>query len=247
MKSPLRYPGGKTRAIPILTPRIPEGTTTLLSPFFGGGSFELSLKNVNIKANDIFEPLYTFWSEVKRDPRRVVTDIALEMPVSKEKFLGFRKHPNISAAEYFIINRCSFSGSTFCGGYSQQAAHGRLTESSIDRILKLDLSRVQFERLDCIDFLRKNPPGPGVFIYADPPYYIDSYVYGRDGDLHQNFNHEAFRTYMMTRNDWIMSYNDCEYIRSLYHGCRFEIVKWSYGMNSSKRSNEMLIYPPETL
>ena len=38
-----------------------------------------------------------------------------------------------------------------------------------------------------------------------------------------------------------MSYNDCEKIRDMY--CDHEIVeaKWTYGMNKSKESSEILI------
>ena len=44
-KSPLRYPGGKTRACKVLEALVTEHFdlnefTTLVSPFFGGGSFE---------------------------------------------------------------------------------------------------------------------------------------------------------------------------------------------------------------
>ena len=44
-KSPLRYPGGKTRACKILDKVIKENFNmgeieTIVSPFFGGGSFE---------------------------------------------------------------------------------------------------------------------------------------------------------------------------------------------------------------
>lgn len=66
-KSPLRYPGGKTRAIKILDEYISKyypDRKLLLSPFFGGGSFELFLttKGYTVFANDLFTPLYTFWT-----------------------------------------------------------------------------------------------------------------------------------------------------------------------------------------
>ena len=46
MKSPLRYPGGKTRACSILDEIINEkgfDKSVVISPFFGGGSFEFFL------------------------------------------------------------------------------------------------------------------------------------------------------------------------------------------------------------
>ena len=64
--SPLRYPGGKTRACKYLKPIIDKyfdinKFDNLISPFFGGGSFEFYLQNhynINIIANDKFKPLY---------------------------------------------------------------------------------------------------------------------------------------------------------------------------------------------
>ncbi|WP_406833349.1 DNA adenine methylase [Wolbachia endosymbiont (group A) of Tiphia femorata] len=39
VKSPLRYPGGKSRAISqIINKYIPKGLSTLCSPFIGGGA-----------------------------------------------------------------------------------------------------------------------------------------------------------------------------------------------------------------
>ena len=73
-KSPLRYPGGKTRAIAILDKYVNDYYPTrklLLSPFIGGGSFELYLQNkgYHVKANDLFKPLYTFWQILQTNLR----------------------------------------------------------------------------------------------------------------------------------------------------------------------------------
>lgn len=254
-KSPLRYPGGKTRAIAILQDILEtEYPTrkTLISPFLGGGSFELALaeQGYTVKANDLFTPLTTFWKEVQDHPQELATMIQQEMPVSKEKFLEFRNkiqketNPLRIAAMYFIINRCSFSGATFCGGYSQQAADGRLTQSSLDTLKRVNLTRVTISNQDVLTFLEDNPQTSQTIVYADPPYYISSYIYGRDGDLHQAFDHKAFADVIKKRSDWMISYNDCEYIRSLYQGCRFLTPSWAYGMNKSKTSSEILILPP---
>lgn len=241
MRSPLRYPGGKTRAIRILKEYIPQGTTTIISPFFGGGSFELST-GLEILANDLFVPLFDFWTHLQRDADSLIGSVRSEVPVTKEKFHALRSVP-ITPASFFIINRTSFSGSTFCGGFSQQSADGRLTESSLERLKSVNLNRVRFSNLDCVRFLEANPPKEGHWIYADPPYYITNYIYGRDGDLHQSFDHESLRDHLKGRQDWLLSYNDCEYIRELYKEMTIESVSWAYGMNSSKKSSEILIYP----
>jgi len=246
MKSPLRYPGGKTRAVKILTKYLPRHTTTIVSPFFGGGSFELST-GLDVKANDLFGPLYTFWSVLKSNPPELEKRVRTLMPVEKETFKRLRttitdiQDPVDVAAAYYVINRCSFSGSTFCGGFSKEASTGRLNESSLKTLRSASLDKVEFSNLDCCDFLDAHPEKPGTFVYADPPYYISTYIYGKDGDMHESFNHEKFANVIKKRKDWLVSYNDCEYIRTLYSDCDIESVSWSYGMNAKKPSSEILI------
>ena len=97
--------------------------------------------------------------------------------------------------------------------------------------------------MDCVAFLEAHPQTSNTFVYADPPYYISSYIYGKDGDMHTSFNHEAFATAIQKRSDWMISYNDCDYIRNLYKDCRIIKEAWSYSMNASKKSSEIIILP----
>jgi len=147
MKSPLRYPGGKTRAIPILKEYMQReypSRRQLLSPFLGGGSFELSCLELGytVFANDLFHPLYVFWSVLKENHTQLQNAVSSALPVTKEAFTKLRTTIMSLdsmleiAASYFIVNRCSFSGATFCGGFSQEASEKRLTASSIERLGK---------------------------------------------------------------------------------------------------------------
>lgn len=76
----LRYPGGKTRAVKTLE-KFSVGSR-IVSPFFGGGSFELSLlnKGKTIEANDKFYCLANFWNTVNTVP--------VELANIVEPFLG---------------------------------------------------------------------------------------------------------------------------------------------------------------
>ena len=64
VKSLLRYPGGKTRAIKYLDPFVPNGTKELCSPFFGGGSFEFHLISKGIKYSDWGETAVAGWKQI---------------------------------------------------------------------------------------------------------------------------------------------------------------------------------------
>jgi DNA adenine methylase len=254
-KSPLRYPGGKTRAIAILERYCTEyypGRKVLLSPFFGGGSFELYMLSRGFKvcANDLFAPLYTFWTVLQENPEGLAARIQSKMPVDKAAFLNMRAtvlqegDPIEKAAMYFCINRCSFSGATLSGGFSQQAADGRLTAASLEVMKACKLQGVQITGVDCLAFLEQHPETSETLVFADPPYHIGTYIYGKDGDMHESFNHAAFATAIQKRRDWILTYNDSPYIRDLYKGCRIFQESWSYGMNATKKSSEIIILPP---
>ena len=116
--------------------------------------------------------------------------------------------------------------------------HLRFTESAIKRLgdFKVDNFRVE-----CLDFKESIPRHESDFLYLDPPYWLDQKLYGNKGSMHENFDHEALGEMIKKRNGWILSYNDCKEIRSMYKGHRFLTPEWSYGMNNSKKSNEVII------
>ena len=68
LKTPLRYPGGKSRAVPKLAQWIPDLSkyTIYREPFLGGGSMAIHITKtypkLKIWVNDLYEPLYNFWS-----------------------------------------------------------------------------------------------------------------------------------------------------------------------------------------
>ena len=210
-------------------------------------------KGYRVYGNDLFAPLATFWQVLKTRPQELQASVRAACPVSKEDFLRYRESildltdPLEIATTYFLVNRCSFSGATFCGGFSQEASEKRLTPSSIDRLGTLELSRLTVSCQDACEFLRLHPETRETLVYADPPYVIDSYLYGKNGDLHEAFNHDAFAEVLKTRRDWVLSYNDCPRVRALYADCRIVESTWAYGMNNGKALAHELIILPGTL
>ena len=205
--SPLRYPGGKTRARKKLDEILSQyininELSYIISPFFGGGSFEFYLQNkynLFIIANDKFTPLYHFWNQAKINKTSLITTLKPYLhTVTKNNFLLYRNtimsldNPLTQALYYFIINRCSFSGSTLSGGFSQQSSQKRFTMSSINRIENLNLHYTSFYNVDFSTFLNMFSNKPKALIFLDPPYYLknNSNLYGLNGDLHEGFDHQ---------------------------------------------------------
>jgi DNA adenine methylase len=254
-KSPLRYPGGKTRACKILESVILKyfdvnQHSTLYSPFFGGGSFEFHLQNkfnFDIVCNDKFKPLYTFWNVCKNNKKKLCEKLYLKKNVTKEEFSNIRtlilneNNYLLQAYYYFIVNRCSFSGATLSGGFSEEASKKRFTKTSVDRINNLNLSKFVIYNEDFTSFI--NYKCLSGLIFLDPPYYLEkqSKLYGNNGDMHENFNHDLLYDTLKNKKYWIMTYNNCEFIRNLYKDFTIIEVNWVYGMNKSKKSSEIVI------
>jgi DNA adenine methylase len=255
--SPLRYPGGKTRACKKLDEIFNQyfdvnQFNKVISPFFGGGSFEFHLQNkysLGILANDKFKPLYYFWKICKTKKQELIDELESIDAVNKEKFLEYRskiideKNKVKKAFYYFVINRCSFSGATLSGGFSEEASTKRFTQNSIDKIKELNLTKFKISNYDFEDFINNNYPKNNAFMFLDPPYYLEkgSKLYGNKGDMHESFNHEKLHQVLSNKKNWMMTYNDCTYIRELYHDYIILDVDWSYGMNKSKESSEIVI------
>ena len=66
-KTPLRYPGGKSRACTKMDPFFPDlrDYKEYREPFLGGGSVAIHVTkkypHLDIWVNDLYEPLYNFW------------------------------------------------------------------------------------------------------------------------------------------------------------------------------------------
>jgi len=256
-KSPLRYPGGKTRACKKLETILKKHFDisefdNFVSPFFGGGSFEFHIQNnyqLNIIANDKFTPLYNFWNICKNDKESLCKELTKKIGlIDKEEFTYLRKkimeekNKLNQSIMFFIINRCSFSGATLSGGFSFESSKKRFTKSSIDRINKLNLINYDIHNLDFEEFINTNQDKKNL-IFLDPPYYLEkaSTLYGNNGDMHETFDHNKLYKCLSTKKNWLMTYNNCEYIKNLYKDFKIIDTNWSYGMNKSKESSEIVI------
>lgn len=244
-RSPLRYPGGKTRGVEFITRFFPKDLDKLLSPFFGGGSIELAAasKGTKVLGYDLFSPLVEFWQCLTTEPYELAREVERYFPLSKEQFYLLQHTQNKfkkkleRAAVYYVLNRSSFSGATLSGGMSPQ--HPRFTKTSIDRLRDFYNPNIKIQNAD---FKKSLTDHPFTFTYLDPPYLIRSSLYGRKGDAHKDFDHEGLADILRKREHWILSYNDCDEIRELYAGFHIITPNWKYGMSNDKTSKEVLVF-----
>ncbi len=246
IKSPLRYPGGKSRSVDLISTIIPD-FDEFREPFLGGGSIFIYAKqrfpNKIFWINDLYFELYKFWEMTQRDVDALIDKIyewRNQFPIGKElhKFLN----ENLATfndlergAAFFIYNRITFSGTSLSGGFSEGAFTGRFTESSIQRLNQFAkvINGSTITNLDYEELVKKE--GENVFIFLDPPYYsaTKSALYGKNGNMHKSFDHVKFANNMKKCNHkWLITYDDSEYIRELFSFANIMPWELMYGMRN---------------
>lgn len=261
IKSPLRYPGGKSRAVNTIAKLLPK-FDEFREPFVGGGSVFIYTKqhfpNKKYWVNDLYFELYKFWETSQKDVNALIDKIyewRNQFPIGKELHQFLNKNIETfndieRAAAFFIYNRITFSGTSLSGGFSEGAFSGRFTESSIQRLkgfAQVINGSTTITNLDYKDVVNKG--GQNVFIFLDPPYYsaTKSALYGKNGNLHKAFDHERFAYVMKNcKHKWLITYDDCEYIRDLFSFANITPWDLTYGMrnvteHSDQKGKEIFI------
>jgi DNA adenine methylase len=253
VRSPLRYPGGKSRAVKVISPLLPS-FDEYREPMVGGGSLFCHVRQQfpekKFWINDLYHPLFCFWEQLQESHEDVIKQIRYwrkEFGEGKQlhRFLGEHLphfNPVETAAAFFIFNRITFSGTTESGGFSSQAFTSRFTDSSIERLIPFEdiLKGVRISNMDYQAVI--SAPGKNVFLFLDPPYYsaTRSALYGKNGALHKNFDHQRFADSMKScPHRWLITYDDSEFIRELFSFAF--IIPWqlTYGMrNITPQSNQ---------
>lgn len=248
--TPLRYPGGKAKALKVILPFIPP-FAEFREPFVGGGSVFIALKQLYSERkywiNDLNTDLWHFWLNLRDNLDLFITEVQKVKDSGQDGKLLYKQlvahTPESSidrAVRFFVLNRITFSGTTESGGYSQSAFEERFTQSSINRLLEtaIVLANTTVTNFDYEDVVVKD--GKDVFIFLDPPYLsaTKSRLYGKNGSFHTAFNHERFAEVMKkTKHRWMITYDDCKEIRRMYSFAN--IVDWElqYGMNNYRQKN----------
>lgn len=87
--SPLRYAGGKSKAVGLILEYLPKlKNKRIVSPFFGGGSFELAVSQnlgIEVIGYDIFEMLTNFWSTLINNKNDFINELE-KFEITSEEF-----------------------------------------------------------------------------------------------------------------------------------------------------------------
>ena len=253
LKTPLRYPGGKSRATVKLAQFLPDlkEYKEFREPFLGGGSVAIYITkmypDLNIWVNDLFEPLSTFWKCLQDHGDEITQRLEFAKqrhpnPMSaKDLFdeskeyleLDVRERDAIqTAVNFYIVNKCSFSGLSANSSFSKQASDSNFSMRGIRRLPEFS-ELIQNWKITNGRYQELLTDDKSIFTYLDPPYDIGSNLYGRKGDMHKSFDHDGFAT-ICDRfvGPQLISYNSSQLIKERFQGWTLAEFAHTYTMRS---------------
>ena len=250
-KTPLRYPGGKSRACTKIGQFLPNMYTyrEFREPFLGGGSVAIYLTKIypslSIWVNDLYEPLVNFWKEIQHSGEELYTtlsDLKLKHPnpdSAKGLFLESKKLINSQdksklerAVAFYIVNKCSFSGLTESSSFSAQASDSNFSMRGIEKLTGYQeiIEDWKITNLSYEDLLTD---WKDTFIYLDPPYDIKDNLYGKSGEMHKKFDHDKFAKDCDDHTaDMMISYNSSQLIKNRFKNWNAVEFDLTYTMRS---------------
>ena len=268
LKTPLRYPGGKSRALSKLFQFIPDlkEYKQYREPFLGGGSVALEITkrypHIDIWVNDLYEPLTNFWKTLQDDGYKMykrLQELKSRYPdqgsarglflEAKELVNDYSISPLHRACSFYVINKCSFSGLTESSSFSKQASDNNFSMRGIEKlqgytqiIKDWKITNLSYEQLLTDD--------KKCFTYLDPPYDIKDNLYGKKGSMHNGFNHDDFAADCdRFIGHQLISYNSSQLVKERFKDYQTGEFDLTYTMRSvgeymreQKERKELLLF-----
>ena len=268
LKTPLRYPGGKSRACTKMDVYIPDlrDYKEYREPFLGGGSVAIHITkkypHLDIWVNDLYEPLYNFWRVLQDDGYKLykrLQELKSRYPdpgsakglflEAKELVNDYSISPLHRACSFYVINKCSFSGLTESSSFSKQASDNNFSMRGIEKlqgytqiIKDWKITNLSYEQLLTDD--------KKCFTYLDPPYDIKDNLYGKKGSMHNGFNHDDFAADCdRFIGHQLISYNSSQLVKDRFKDYQTGEFDLTYTMRSvgeymreQKERKELLLF-----
>ena len=268
LKTPLRYPGGKSRACTKMDPYFPDlrNYDEFREPFLGGGSVAIHITkkypSLDIWVNDLYEPLVNFWQQLQMfgpDLKDKLVDLKSKYNTpdkARELFLQAKEQinePVLSnldrAVAFYIVNKCSFSGLTASSAFSEQASNSNFNLRGIEKLPEYS-KIIEHWRITNYSYDYLMDGDKTAFMYLDPPYDIKDNLYGRKGSMHKGFDHDKFAADCDANNmDQLVSYNSDQLVKDRFKNWNAAEFDLTYTMRSvgeymreQKQRKELLLF-----
>ena len=268
LKTPLRYPGGKSRACSKMDPYFPDlrNYKEYREPFLGGGSVAIHIAkkypHLDMWVNDLYKPLYNFWCVLRDDSQELSERLkeykSLHPTPEKAKDLfdcmkKLLRHPDTidlyRAIAFYILNKCSFSGLTESSSFSSQASVSNFSMRGIEKLPEYSKIIKDWKITNySYDYLLDYKDS--TFVYLDPPYDIKDNLYGKKGSMHKGFDHDRFASDCSACDmPQLVSYNSDQLVKDRFVNWSATEFDLTYTMRSvgeymrdQKQRKELLLF-----
>ena len=265
--SPLRYPGGKSAMADLLGEirRLNGlGNYAIAEPFAGGAGASLTLlyleETKEIFINDADAAIHDFWWSLVNRPKQFLDHLSnakVTMAEWQRQRDIYRQSGRVSRIRRgfatFFLNRCNRSGIVVNGGPIggvKQTGKWKLDARFNKTNLQLRCEKVAEYgdriRVSCHDgteFLDRVDTATTMF-FVDPPYFEKGPMLYLDS-LDEKY-HRALASCLRAMEDkaWVLTYDDCPQIRSMYRTwAHIRPYSLPYTAYSRRRGNEVLVVP----
>lgn len=223
MNSPMPWVGGKKALREIIVPLFPSSYKKYVEVFGGAGWILFHKekgKDIEIynDRNSLLVNLFrTFQNKRKLKKMQEILKYALN---SREEFNRIKKAlerphfvPPVRRAAYFYeLIRYSYAASLTSWGGQPHSIRGdfRTMDEACERLQEVIVENRDFEELI------KAQDGKDTFFYCDPPYHESEQFYKNVGGFKEADHYRLRDLLLSIEGKFLLSYNDDEFIRSLY-------------------------------
>ncbi|MCP4523129.1 MAG: DNA adenine methylase [Candidatus Gracilibacteria bacterium] len=251
----IKWVGGKRQLIKQFERLFPTDFNNYFEPFVGGGAVFFNLQRKKSYLSDVNEELVNLYNTIKNKPEEII-EFLESLEYSKEVFLeirawdrtetGLKCYSDIQrAARFLYLNRTCFNGLyrvNSKGQFNVPFANSKNPDyvqkeniMNASKLLKKTKAEIKLQSFEKVLTKAKK----GDFVYFDPPYDVltesanfTSYNesgFGRDMQ-------EKLRDTCVELNKkgvkFMLSNHNTPFIREIFDGFRFEIVKARRNINS---------------
>jgi DNA adenine methylase len=264
--SPLRYPGGKSCLLPLVTAILQENDLRLphyAEPYAGGASLALALlfggQVSDIHLNDVDAGIWSFWHSILNDADALIDLIEtadVTVPEWRNQREIYRRNdlsdPLKLGFATFFLNRTNRSGiigtAGVIGGLAQEGNYKidcRFNKVELIRRIKRIRkykNRIHLTRLDALQFLKCDSGlfPKRTFLAIDPPYFAKgSSLYTSFYSPHDHA--DVAKAILALDRPWVLTYDAAAEISALYEERPQFLFDIKYSLQTKRVGSELLI------
>lgn len=267
MKPFVKWVGGKTQLLDILTSKIPKQFNNYYEPFVGGGALFLSIQPKKATINDINPYLCNVYKQIRNNPKKLIIELENLDKIKCDKLLFYKRREifnNIknkdtvdSAALFIWVNKHCFNGiyrenssGDFNVPYNNKITGNSYDENNILNVYKLLINNKI--SILCGDFERacKNAK-KNDFIYFDSPYILNNnklkgmyYSYGTFDEKDHIRLANLYKSLDKKGVKMMLSNSNDKVVKKLYNDFNIETInikRYINSVGSNRKDKEVII------